>query len=64
MKVIRYIMDCFFSKPSAYQLRRSRKNPNMYMIFNEGKRIHEGDYKACQEFIHGKRLEVSPSLYE
>jgi len=63
MRIIRYIISCFFEKPSAYQLRRNKKNPDLYMIFFQGKRVYEGDYKRCQEFIHGKGIEVSPTVY-
>ncbi len=63
MRIIRYIISCFFEKPSPYQLRRNKKNPDLYMIFFQGKRIYEGNYKRCQEFINGRKLEVSPTLY-
>lgn len=64
MRILKYIYECFFSRPSEYQLRKNVKNPNLYMVFFKGKRIHEGTYKSCQEFLLGQRIEVSPSLYQ
>lgn len=64
MRVLKYIYNVFFKTASEYQLRKNKKNPNLYMVFFQGKRIHEGSYKSCQEFLLGQRLEVSPSIYK
>ncbi len=60
---IRYIFDCFFDRPSSYQLKRHGKHRDRYMVFFKGLKIFEGTYKGCQAFIMRKGAFVSPSLY-
>ena len=60
--IFKYIYDCFFSKPSNYQMRRHPKNKEMYIILFEGRRVHEGSYKSCLEYMKGDRMALSPKL--
>ena len=56
MQILKYIYECLFSEPFDYQLRKNVKNPNLYMVFSQGKRIHEGSYKSCQEYLLGQKM--------
>ncbi len=51
MKIVSYIINCFFGKTSSYAVKRHGEKPDIYQVIYQGLPIYEGSYSSCQDYI-------------
>jgi len=53
MRAVKYLINYFFGKPSAYSLSRDKSDPKLYAVIYDGMAIYRGSYESCQRYIRG-----------
>ncbi|MEM9326965.1 MAG: hypothetical protein AAGA85_14960 [Bacteroidota bacterium] len=53
MRAVKYVINYFFGKPTAYSLSRDKADPSQYAVIYEGMAIYTGSYESCQRYING-----------